>query len=115
MYRNKFFFCFSQCNKSYTITNLTSTVLNIPYGQAIGWLKNFLNITDDEKVEPVSGEVRQTLEVLETLSKKGRKGVTYLPLPEIVTDSIQYGITHSIFTKEGFDKEFPNRRARLPR
>lgn len=105
MYRNKFFFCFSQCNKSYTVINLVSKVLNISYGQAIGWLKKLLNLSDDTEIEPISCEARQTIDVLHTLSKKGKKSVSYLPLPEIVTDSVQYGITHSIFTKEGFDKE----------
>ena len=104
MYRNNFFYCFSQCNKSYNIINVVQNELGLTYGESIKWLKSLLKIEESDYVV-ISEENRIQLNSLKHMSKKKRVKTEYKPIPKGIIDTVTFGVTHSILTSEGFSRE----------
>lgn len=105
-YRNKYFYCFSECNRSYNIVDVAKQKLGLSFYETIKWLCDKID-APFENSKKSSNPI--TEELLRTLKKANRFKVCkdkeiFKEIDSNVLDNIQK-INHKILIEEGFDNE----------
>lgn len=70
-YRDKHFYCFSECRQAYNIIQVVQHELNLDFSQAISWLSSMLGISNsDLTLTATKMASRERLKKLKSLTKK---------------------------------------------
>lgn len=90
-YRNKSFYCFSECRESYSIIDVVAKILDIKVYEASIWISETFNISCDKKESSeVDLSAIQSKKLLESYKKIKKKGnVEYKPVPQVVMNDIE--------------------------
>lgn len=106
-YKDKMFYCFSECNKSYSIINVVMKSLELEFVPAMKWICNELGITSDEvSVSNDKLKVKKNIQFLKSISKK-RKKVEYSQVDQLIlNDVIPYA--HPYLLNQGYKEETLN-------
>lgn len=100
-YRNKSFYCFSHCQRGYSIISVVQKVLDLEFLEAVQWLCNELGITESNlKVDQQKIEVRSKLNKLKSMKTK-KHVVTYTSIPQDVLNDIEQ-FNHPYMLDQGF-------------
>lgn len=100
-YRKKSFYCFSHCQRGFSIINVVQKVLDLEFLEAVQWLCNELGITESNlKVDQQKIEVRSKLNKLKSMKTK-KHVVTYTPIPQDVLNDIEQ-FNHPYMLDQGF-------------
>lgn len=103
-YRNKSFYCFSQCQRSYSIINVVENVLELDFLDAVRWLCNELGIDSAGfKVDQQKMQIRNKLKKLKSM-KSRKHGVEYRQVDQSVLNSIDKCVPQYLLD-QGFQKD----------
>lgn len=103
-YRDKSFYCFSQCQRGYSIINLIQKVLELDFLDATRWLCNELGIDNTGvAIDKQKIEIRNRLKRLKGMKSKKRQ-LEYQPVNQDVLDTIETCIPQYLLD-QGFSKE----------
>lgn len=75
-FKNDFWYCFSQCRQSYSTIDVIMQLQNYTFKQAVGWLKNLLNIQDDTNVK-IDYDTKQELSLMKKMIKKNKPKIEF--------------------------------------
>ena len=100
-FRNGFWYCFSQCQKTYSTIDVVMQVLNLSFKEALNWLCKELNIESDSvTIDQEKIAIRRKLKRLKRMKKCNHK-VEYVPISQsIMNDIEQYN--HPYLLDQGF-------------
>lgn len=103
-YRDKSWYCFSQCQRGYSTINVVQKVMDLDFKEAIKWMCNVLNISDSNlKIDEKKIEVKSKLMKLKSM--KYKKDVTqYKPIPQDILNDIEQ-FNHPYMLQQGFNKK----------
>lgn len=104
-YRNKFFYCFSECQKSYTIIDIVKKSQNIDFGEAIRLICSILGITNDYKKVEHSLELRANLQRMKRMKNLNKDSIILDSVDNSVWKDIECPILHKYMRERGFTKE----------
>lgn len=100
-YRDKSFYCFSQCRKNYTIVDVTMKVLNISFKEALNWLCSELNIKSDQIViDEEKIALKRKLGHLKRM-RRDVHAVEYKPIDQAILNNIEQ-YNHPYLLDQGF-------------
>lgn len=103
-YRNKSFYCFSQCQRSYSIINVVENVLELDFLDAVRWLCNELGIDSAGfKIDQQKVQIRNKLKKLKSM-KSRKHGVEYKQVDQSVLNSIDKCVPQCLLD-QGFQKD----------
>ena len=103
-YRNKSFYCFSQCQRSYSIINVVENVLVLDFLDSVRWLCNELGIDSAGfKVDQQKMQIRNKLKKLKSM-KSRKHGVEYRQVDQSVLNSIDKCVPQYLLD-QGFQKD----------
>jgi DNA primase len=103
-YRDKSFYCFSQCQRGYSVINVVQKVLDLDFKQAITWLCNQLNVAGvDFTIDETKIAARNKLKLLKSM-KTTHKKIEYKPLEQDVLNSVQLCYPKYLL-EQGFKKD----------
>lgn len=100
-YRDKSWYCFSQCQRAYSTIDIVMKVLDLTFVQATEWLCNALSISDSKvsKDKDVIG-IRGRLSRLKSM-KLSRSAIEYKQVDQTILNSIER-YNHPYLLKQGF-------------
>lgn len=102
-YRNKSFYCFSQCQRSYSIINVVEEVLELNFTEAVKWLCNELGVDNTGlKVDQTKLSIKNTLKQLKSMKSKKHE-VKYRQVDQTVLNSIDKCVPQYLLN-QGFQK-----------
>lgn len=105
-YRNKFFYCFSECNRSYSIVDVVKQQLGLTFFESVRWLCNQMGVSFESemrKSDPKAEELLKTLRKANRLKHEKESSELKEIDPSIFNDIKKIG--HRILKEEGFDNE----------
>ena len=103
-YRNKSFYCFSQCQRGYSIVNVVQKVMDLEFGDAIKWLCNEIGINESGlEIDQAKLAVRNKLKKLKSMKSK-KKEIEYKQVDQAVLNSIDHCVPQYLL-EQGFRKD----------
>ena len=100
-YRDKNFYCFSQCRRNYTIVDVVMQLLGVSFIEALSWLCKELNIDSDEiVVDEEKVALKRNLKRLKRM-KKNSNIVEYKPIEQSTLNNIEQ-YNHPYLLEQGF-------------
>ena len=103
-FKGDFFYCFSKCQRKFSIINVVQKVLDLEFLDAVKWLCDELNIREDTlTIDKQKVELREKVNRLKLMKQKKRK-VEYKPIGQDVLNLIEPYI-HPYMLDQGFKKE----------
>ena len=100
-YRDKSFYCFSQCRRGYTIIDVVMKVLNISFKEALNWLCRELNVKDEQiVVDDEKIALKRNLGRLRRM-RRGVHVVEYKKIDQAILNNIEQ-YNHPYLLKQGF-------------
>ncbi len=100
-YKNLKFYCFSECNKSYSVIDVVKKALDLNFVAAMKWLCSELGLSaDDYVVSDKKIKSRKNLKLMKRLSKK-KSHTEYKQVDQLIlNDIIPY--SHPYLLNQGF-------------
>jgi DNA primase len=103
-YRDKNFYCFSQCRRNYSIIHVVQKTLDLEFKDAVSWLCNQLNIQNgDLIVDENKLAIKSKLRKLKTMKVK-KDIIEYKKVPQNILNDIDI-YAHPYLLKQGFRKQ----------
>lgn len=100
-YRNLSFYCFSHCQRGFSIINVVQKVLDLEFLDAVRWLCNELGITDENlKVDEKKIAIKSQLNKLKSM-KSQKHTITYELVSQDILNDIER-FDHPYMLEQGF-------------
>lgn len=103
-YKNKSFYCFSECRRNYNIIDVVSKIMDVDFYESLCWLADFVGVNNTSKEDlKKRQQIRKKLNRLKRLTQK-HKEIEFKELDgEILNDIEDYH--HSYIKKQGYTDE----------
>ena len=102
-YKNRSFYCFSKCQRSYSIINVVQKVLDLDFLEAVKWLCNELGVDNTGlKVDQTKLAIKNKLKKLKSMKSKKHE-VKYRQVEQTVLNSIDKCVPQYLLD-QGFQK-----------
>lgn len=102
-WRNEKWYCFSQCNRAYSMYDFVGKVLGLDFVESVKWVVNTIGLSDDKlSLDVTKMANRAKLQRMKTLIRnKHKKEVKYKPVDQIILNDIE-DYHHPYILKQGF-------------
>lgn len=103
-YRDKNFYCFSQCRRNYSIIHVVQKVLDLDFIDAVNWLCKQLGVpNDDLAIDENKLAIKSKLRKLKTMKIK-KDIIEYKKVPQYILNDIEE-YAHPYLVEQGFRKQ----------
>lgn len=102
-WRGNSFFCFSQCQKNYSMFDYVGKILGLDFIESVQWVTNAIGISDDEvHLNSFKMSQKAKIQKMKNMVKIKKKGkVNYKPVSQTILNDVEDYI-HPFFLKQGF-------------